>query len=243
MPTLKTIVEDHTTVHGRAFDLAVQLLIAVSIVGFSIETLPGLSLPTKLLLQRIEAVTVGIFTVEYILRIVVADRRVRFLTSFYGVVDLMAILPFYVSTGLDLRSIRALRFLRLFQAFKLARYSTAIQRFHRAFTLVKEEIFLFLMVTAMLLYLTAAGIHYFEHPLQPDAFSSIFDGLWWAVATLTTVGYGDVYPISTGGKVFAFFVLIIGLGIVAVPSGLMASALSEARKQEVSEGERDGRSD
>ena len=185
----------------------------------------------------------GIFTVEYILRIAVSDRKIGFITSFYGIVDLLAILPFYVSTGLDLRSIRALRFLRLFQAFKLARYSKAIQRFHRAFTLVKEEIFLFLVVTAMLLYLTAAGIHYFEHPLQPEAFSSVFHGLWWAMATLTTVGYGDVYPISTGGKIFTFFVLIIGLGIVAVPSGLMASALSEARKQEVSEGERDGRSD
>ena len=243
MPKLKTIVEDNTTVHGRAFDLAVQLLIAVSIVGFSIETLPGLSPPTKQLLQGIEAVTVGIFTVEYILRIAVADRKIGFITSFYGIVDLLAILPFYVSTGLDLRSIRALRFLRMFQAFKLARYSKAIQRFHRAFTLVKEEIFLFLVVTAMLLYLTAAGIHYFEHPLQPEAFSSVFHGLWWAVATLTTVGYGDVYPITTGGKIFTFFVLIIGLGIVAVPSGLMASALSEARKQEISEGERDGRSD
>ena len=243
MPYLKTIIEDNTTIHGRVFDLAVQLLIAVSIVGFSIETLPGLSPPAKQLLQGIEAVTVGIFTVEYILRIAVADRKLGFIMSFYGIVDLLAILPFYVSTGLDLRSIRALRFLRLFQVFKLARYSNAIQRFHRAFTLVKEEIFLFLMVTAMLLYLTAAGIHYFEHPLQPEAFSSVFHGLWWAAVTLTTVGYGDVYPITTGGKIFAFFVLIIGLGIVAVPSGLMASALSEARKQETSERERDDRSD
>ena len=132
----------------------------------------------------------GIFTVEYILRIVVADRRLRFIISFYGVVDLLAILPFYVSTGLDLRSIRALRFLRLFQALKLARYSKAIHRLHRAFALVKEEIVLFFVVTAILLYLTAAGIYYFEHQLQPDAFSSIFHGLWWAVATLTTVGYG-----------------------------------------------------
>jgi len=104
-----------------------------------------------------------------------------------------------------------------------------------AFTLVKEEIILFFVVTAILLYLTAAGIYYFEHQLQPDAFSSIFSGLWWAVATLTTVGYGDVYPVTTGGKIFTFFVLIIGLGIVAVPSGLMASALSEARKQETKE--------
>ena len=217
------------------FDFLVQLLIIVSIVGFSIETLPGLSPSVKQLLHGIEVATVGIFTVEYILRIVVADRKLRFIISFYGIVDLLAILPFYVSTGLDLRSIRVLRFLRLFQALKLARYSKAIQRLQMAFALVKEEIILFFVVTAILLYLTAAGIYYFEHQLQPDAFSSIFSGLWWAVATLTTVGYGDVYPVTTGGKIFTFFVLIIGLGIVAVPSGLMASALSEARKQEPKE--------
>ena len=131
MPKLKTIVEDNTTIHGRAFDLVVQLLIAVSIVSFSIETLPGLSPSEEQLLRAINVATVGFFTIEYILRIVVADRRIRFITSFEGLVDLLAILPFYVSTGLDLRSIRALRFLRLFQAFKLARYSKAIQRFHR----------------------------------------------------------------------------------------------------------------
>lgn len=235
MPTLKTIIENNSTTHGRLFDLTVQLLIVVSIVGFSIETLPGLSPSVKQLLHGIEIVTVGIFTVEYILRIAVADHKLRFIISFYGVVDLLAILPFYVSTGLDLRSIRALRFLRLFQALKLARYSKAIHRLQTAFALVKEEIILFLVVTAILLYLTAAGIYYFEHHLQPDAFSSIFHGLWWAVVTLTTVGYGDVYPVTTGGKIFAFFVLIIGLGIVAVPSGLMASALSEARNQETKE--------
>ena len=87
----------------------------------------------------------------------------------------------------------------------------------------------------MLLYLSAAGIYYFENPLQPEVFSSIFDGLWWAVATLTTVGYGDVYPVTAGGKIFTFIVLIIGLGVVAVPTGLLASALSEAIKSETTE--------
>ena len=235
MSSLKTIVEDNTTVHGRRFDLAIQLLIGVSIVGFSIETLPGLSSPTKQLLTGIESVTVGIFTVEYLLRILVADRKMRYITSFYGVVDLLAILPFYVSTGLDLRSLRVLRFFRLFRSFKMVRYSNAIQRLQRAFTLVREEMLLFLAVTAMLLYLSGAGIYYFENPLQPEAFSSVFDGLWWAVATLTTVGYGDVYPVTAGGKIFTFIVLMIGLGVVAVPTGLLASALSDASKSETKE--------
>ena len=82
----------------------------------------------------------------------------------------------------------------------------------------------------MLLYVSAMGIYYFENPVQPEAFSSVFDGLWWAVVTLTTVGYGDVYPVTVGGKAFTFFVLMIGLGIVAVPTGLIASALGKARE-------------
>ena len=84
----------------------------------------------------------------------------------------------------------------------------------------------------MLLFFSAVGIYYFESAAQPDSFSSIFQSMWWAVATLTTVGYGDVYPITVGGKLFTFFVLMVGLGIVAVPTGLVASALSTAREME-----------
>jgi voltage-gated potassium channel len=115
---------------------------------------------------------------------------------------------------------------------KLFRYSKAIRRFSRAFSIAKEEIVLFGVVTIMLLYLSAVGIYYFENEAQPEAFKSIFHSLWWAVATLTTVGYGDVYPITIGGRIFTFFILMIGLGIVAVPAGLLASALSKARMEE-----------
>lgn len=91
---------------------------------------------------------------------------------------------------------------------------------------------LFGAIALITFYLSAVGIYYFENPAQPEKFSAIFDSMWWALATLTTVGYGDVYPITAGGKVFTFFVLAIGLGIVAVPTGLIASALSKAREEE-----------
>ncbi len=83
-----------------------------------------------------------------------------------------------------------------------------------------------------MLYLSAVGIYYFEHQAQPEQFKSVFHGLWWALATLTTVGYGDVYPITVGGKLFTFLILMIGLGVVAIPTGLVASALSQARNEE-----------
>ena len=230
--TIKKIIEQNDTKQGRIFDLAIQSIIMMSLVSFSIETLPNLSDKTKEILRVIEIITVGVFTVEYILRLIVADRKLGFIFSFYGLVDLIAILPFYFTSGIDLRSIRAIRMLRLFRAFKLIRYSKAIQRFHRAFMIVREEIALFLFVTILLLFFSAVGIYYFENEAQSDSFSSVFHSLWWAVATLTTVGYGDVYPITTGGKVFTFFILMIGLGIVAVPAGMFASALSKARMEE-----------
>jgi len=230
--TLKKIVEDSDTAPGRFFDLSIQFLIIASLLTFSLETLPNLSEGQRTLLRQVEVITVVIFTCEYLLRIFVASQKLKFIFSFFGLVDLLAILPFYVATGVDLRAVRAFRLLRLVRILKLARYSEAAQRFHRAFLIAKEELILFLFVAAIILYLAGVGIYYFENPVQPDKFASVFHSLWWAVATLTTVGYGDVFPITAGGKVFTFFVLVVGLGVVSVPAGLIASALSKARDME-----------
>jgi voltage-gated potassium channel len=230
--SLKSILEDNDTKGGRFFDLAIQSLIVLSLVTFSLETLPDLSDSARRWLRYFEIVTVTVFTIEYILRVIVADRKLGFIFSFFGIIDLLAILPFYIAAGVDLRSVRVFRFLRLFRTFKIVRYSKAIQRFHRAFLIAREEVILFFLVTLTLLYFSAVGIYYFENGAQPEAFASVFHSLWWAVATLTTVGYGDVYPVTVGGRVFTFAVLMIGLGVISVPAGLVASALSEARDME-----------
>ena len=230
--TLKQVVEDTSTRKGRAFDLAMQSLIVLSLVTFSIETLPSLSDATRSALRRTEVVIVLIFTVEYLLRLLVADNRLKFATSFFGLIDLFAILPFYLALGVDLRAIRSFRLLRLFHIFKLARYSRAMRRFHRAILIAREELVLFGAIATIVLYLAAVGIYYFERDAQPDKFASVFHSLWWSVATLTTVGYGDVYPITVGGRCFTFVILLVGLGIVSIPAGLVASALSKAREIE-----------
>lgn len=232
MDKLKQIIEQNDTPSGRVFDLAIQGLIVVSLITFSIETLPDLSKQATQWLRGIEVVTVLLFTAEYLLRLALADNKPRFVFSFFGIIDLASILPFYVATGVDLRSIRAFRLLRLFRAFKIVRYSKAITRFQRALAIAKEELVLYSIVTLLLLYFAAVGIYYCEHAAQPKVFSSVFHSLWWAVTTLTTVGYGDTYPVTTGGKVFTFFVLMIGLGIISVPAGLVSSALSKAREME-----------
>jgi voltage-gated potassium channel len=229
---LRSIVLKNDTVNGRRFDRVIRILIIISLVCFSLGTLPDISTPVMNLLNVLEILIVIVFTIEYLLRLFLTEKKLRFIFSFYGLVDLAAILPFYVATGLDLRSIRALRLLRLFRALKLSQYSKAISRLQNSLVMIKEELIMFSALTLILLFLSAAGIYYFENPAQPEAFNSIFDCFWWAVTSLTTVGYGDMYPITAGGKIFTFFVLMIGLGIVAVPSGLFASALSKSREEE-----------
>ncbi|NQT96834.1 MAG: ion transporter [Candidatus Marinimicrobia bacterium] len=224
---LKNIVEQTDTRAGRTFDLIVQILILISLISFTIETLPDLPGSLNEILVILEITIVLLFSVEYLLRIIVTEEKFKYIFSFYGILDLLAILPFYITSGIDLRSVRIFRLFRIFRVFKLFRFSTAIARLQRAFTSIKDEILIFILAALFLLYLSAVGIYYFEHVAQPDAFKSIFHSLWWAVATLTTVGYGDIYPITVGGKIFTFFILIIGMGIIAVPAGLIASAFSK----------------
>ena len=230
MPTLKQIIERSDTRVGRAFDLFIQMLIVLSLVSFSIETLPNLPEWLQPWLRGFELFCVAVFSIEYILRLAVATPRLSYPLSFFGIIDLVAILPYYLGFAVDLRSIRTFRLLRLFRIFKLARYSAAAQRFHRALIIAKEELILFGCTTLILLYFAAVGIYYFESEAQPDTFGSVFHCLWWAVATLTTVGYGDVYPITVGGRIFTFLMLLIGLGVISVPAGLFAAALTKARQ-------------
>lgn len=216
---------------GRSVAFLLQGLIVLSMVSISVETLPDLPPWTAGAFRFEETLVVLIFTVEYLLRLAAAERPLRYATSFFGVVDLLAILPFYLSLGFDLRAFRAFRLLRLFRLLKLARYSAAAVRLRTALATVREELVVFLSVAAILLYLCSICIYYFEHDAQPQVFASVFHAMWWAAITLTTVGYGDMVPITLGGRIFTILMLTIALGIIAVPTGLVASALSQMRKE------------
>lgn len=226
------ILEDNTTKKGRYFDYFIQSLIFLSIVSFSLDTLPSLSINLRQFLDGFEIFSIIIFSVEYLLRVYVSKKPLKYIFSFYGLIDIIAILPFYLNTFIDLRFLRAFRVFRVFRALKLMRYNKALNRFNLAFKIVKEEIILFFMVTLVLIFITSAGIYFFENEAQPEVFKSVFHSAWWSIVTLTTVGYGDVYPITIGGKIFTFFVLMIGVGLVTIPAGLVATALSKAREIE-----------
>ena len=229
---IRRLVDNSNSKIGRIFALFIQGLIILSLITFSVETLPDISATHLYYLQTFETVVISIFTIEYILRIYAAKKRLAYIFSFYGIVDLLAIFPFFLLSGLNLQAVRIFRLFRLIRIFKLFKYSKALQRFHKAFILVKEEMMVFGGVALIMLYLSSVGIYHFEHAAQPEQFKSIFHSLWWALTTLTTVGYGDMFPITIGGKIFTFFVLMVGLGIVAVPTGLIATALSQTRTAE-----------
>ena len=229
---LYDIVEDNTTRNGKYFDFFIQGLILLSLVSFSLETIPDISENLISFLYYLEVFTVSLFSLEYLIRIWVSKKPILYVFSFFGIIDLLAVLPFFMVGYLDLRFLRAFRILRIFRALKIVRYNKAMKRFGLAFILVKEEIVLFFVCTIILIFITSAGIYYFENEAQPETFKSIFHSAWWSIVTLTTVGYGDIYPITLGGRIFTFFVLMIGVGLVTVPAGLVASALSKAREIE-----------
>ncbi|MFQ5982343.1 MAG: ion transporter, partial [Woeseiaceae bacterium] len=186
--------------------------------------------------------SVAVFTVEYFLRIWCAvdsekyadsemgplKTRLRFISSPYAIIDFLAILPFYLLLGglfgdIDMRFLRCIRLLRI---LKLTRYSSA---FDMLVTTCRENTrpltaAFFILATVMLL--AASGTYFFERHAQPVAFGSIPDAMWWAVSTLTTVGYGDVTPITTGGKIFGAIITVLGIGMVALPTGILASGYS-----------------
>ncbi|MDP0497693.1 MAG: ion transporter [Verrucomicrobiota bacterium JB024] len=217
------------------WDYLIQALIILSLISFAFETLPDLDPVLRKALSVFEIFSVLVFSVEYVIRLSLSRPPRAYALSFLGIADLLAILPFYLGLGLDLRALRGFRLLRLFRIFKLVRYSRAMQRYHRAFLAIREELVLFTVTAFILMYMASVGIYYFERDAQPDTFGSVFHCMWWAIVTLTTVGYGDAYPITVGGRVFTFVILMMGLGVVAVPTGLFASALSQTRRREEQE--------
>ena len=201
-------------------------LIVVSLLSVSLETLPNLSEGAVRSFFILEIGITLVFTLEYIWRVATAEHKWQYVFSFYGLIDLLAILPIFFMFAVDLRPLRVFRLFALLRLLKLVRHVDALQTFGDALKQSKEQLFVFFSVALFFLYLAAIGIYHFEHEAQPDKFQSVFHCLWWSIATLTTVGYGDVYPITIGGKMFASLIVLLGIGIVAAPAGIIAAALS-----------------
>jgi len=217
---------------SHRFDYTIMAFIVLSMITMSLETLPDISQSTIQIFNSIELVIIGIFTIEYILRVWTAEKPFKYIFSFLGIIDLIAIIPFWLATGINLQGARAFRLVRMIRVLKILRYMSALKRLERAIRLVQEELIVFGVLAAIIIFVTSVGIYQFEHEAQPEAFPSIPHSVWFSIVSLTAVGYGDVTPITAGGKIFTSMILIIGLAIVAIPTALIVSGLTRVKLEE-----------
>jgi voltage-gated potassium channel len=224
-------------------DRTLMLSIFVSVMVIILETVPSYE-PYKPTFFIIECVLVGIFTLEYIMRLWVSDLkdgfshpikgRIRHMLTPLAIVDLLAILPFYLPLFfmLEFAVLRVLRLIRLLRMLKFLRYSNSIQAFRDVIRLKYEELTMVFIITVIVLIFSAAILYHFEHEAQPEAFSSIPAAMWWGVATLTTVGYGDIYPVTSIGRFFASVIALMGVGLVALPAGILGSGFVAIKRRQ-----------
>ena len=224
----------------RVFDGVLLSLVLINGAAVVLESVQRLQIEYKAVFTGIEVVSVYAFTLEYLLRAwsCVEDRRykrtifgrVRFLLTPMAVIDLLAILPFFLTVGaLDLR---ILRLLRLFRLLKVARYVRALHVIGHVVRSKRPELLVTTCIIGLMLVLVSSLMYFVEGEAQPDKFGSIPETMWWGVATLTTVGYGDVYPISVAGKVLSSVIAVLGLGLFALPTGILAAGFSEHLAQQ-----------
>lgn len=226
-------------------DILLITLIILNALALILETVEPVYQKYKAFFYYFELISVALFSVEYILRVWSANIAQRYRKPFTGnlryaltpmaLIDLLAVLPFYLPLlGLDLRIARTLRLFRLLRLFKISRYTKALRHISKVFQDKREELTISLTFTTLLLLLASTLMYFAEHEAQPEAFSSIPETMWWGIATLTTVGYGDVYPVTALGKLLGGIIAVIGIGLFALPTGILASGFSEelSKKQE-----------
>ena len=250
MKKFKTLVfqildEDDKAQHplNKPVGFAIMALIVLSIIAVVIESDQFMSTAYHTGFYDFEVIAVAIFTVEYLARLWTSGLKhphlsrwqaaVKFVFSPMAIIDFLAIAPFYFELGLmaygvtmimDTRFLRVLRLMRLMRLFKLNRYNDSMKLIGNVLREEKEKMFVTLFMVGILLVLSAALIFMVEHDVQPDKFPNIYTSMWWSIATLTTVGYGDVYPITPTGRILAGVIALLGIGLVALPTGILASS-------------------
>ena len=223
----------------RLFNMAVIALILINVLAVCLETVPWIFVRYATEFVLLEAFSITFFSIELVLRIWSCPEdprfrgpwgRLRLLKHPMTVLDMLAVVPFYLAflgVPLDLRFARIVRVLRIFVLLRLARYSQALRTLGAVLRNQKEELMVTLAIGSMLLLMASGTMYYIEHDAQPTAFSSIPAALWWGVITLATVGYGDVYPITPLGRAMGGVFAVIGVGLFALPAGIVASGFSE----------------
>ena len=230
--------DDQNSLSGNIFDGIIIVLIVLNTIFVIINTF---TLPDWLssVSRYFEIISVVIFTIEYLLRVWVSDylypgknaiiSRIRYIVSLMAIIDLLSILPFYMPflIPVDLRILRILRIARLMRLFKVNRYTTALKTIGSVLKGKASQLLSSIIIILILMIFSSVIIYYVENPEQPEIFANALSGMWWSVVTMTTVGYGDIYPITAAGKLFSAIISILGIGLVAIPTGIISAGFVE----------------
>ncbi len=224
---------------SRIFDSFIFSLIIINIVAVILESFSELAIKYGTLFSVIEIFSITVFTMEYVLRLITASQKfpnshpaialLKFIKTPLSIIDLLAILPFYLPFifPIDLRFVRILRLTRIARILKLNRYSKSLQLIGKIISKKKADLIITITVTVILIIFSASTIYYLETDEQPENFPNIITACWWAINTLTTVGYGDVIPRTVLGKILSGVVALLGVGLVALPTGIISSGFIE----------------
>jgi len=226
------VLEGNDPRFGKPYVLFNNAVIVLAVVAYAASTMPELPQAMHHALLVAETVIIVTFAADYLLRLFCAPNALGYAFSFWGVIDLIAWAPALLLSGTDLSSARVLRLIQLARLLKLMRLAKAFDILLGALRDVRDQLIVFVIFTLIVLFLASVGIYQFEHPAQPELFKSVPHSMWWAVATLSTVGYGDIYPVTAGGRIFTGLVLLVGLAVIAVPTGLISAALVQKTREE-----------
>lgn len=227
---------------SERFDIGIRMLIALNVVAVVLETVASVDAALHVFFLAFETLSVAIFTVEYVGRVWSCVEspayqrpvrgRLRFAATPLALIDLLAVLPSLLPfLGLDLRILRGMRLFRLFRILKITRYSRSLRMMGRAFRRSSEELVITLSVAGLAVLIASSIMYYAEHGAQPDQFSSIPAAMWWGVVTLTTLGYGDVYPITTVGRLMGGVFAISGILLIALPTAILGTAFVDEMRE------------
>ncbi|MBA7616189.1 hypothetical protein ES703_23485 [subsurface metagenome] len=228
---------------SSAFNIFIITLILLNVIALMLASVESIFSRIPGILRLFGLFSIVVFTVEYILRIWVCNLNENFKGKFIGklryaitplaLVDLFAILPFYIPLliPIDLRFIRVIRLIRIFRIFKIGRYIESIRVIGNVLRKKRGELFITVFVVIILLIVSASLMYEVERNIQPEVFGSIPQSMWWAVITLTTVGYGDAYPVTALGKFLSSIISLLGIGLIALPTGIISSGMVSEIKQ------------
>ena len=231
------IIFEADTANGKLFDVILLAAILLSIIGVMLESVDEIDKKYHELIMAFEWGFTILFTIEYFFRIYAVNRPLKYIFSFMGIVDLLAIIPTYLIFIFPavhwMSVIRAIRLIRIFRIFKLSRYLRGAHTMQIALRSSRPKIIVFLLSIMLFVIILGTLMYIIENSVGTNGFENIPNSIYWSIITLTTVGYGNIVPMTVLGKIVASFIMILGYGIIAVPTGIVTAEFSRKRKEKV----------